>query len=201
MNVPFISHFLQLLRHAGLLGIFIPMFAENIALPIPIEISYLMAVAMLRKGEHSWIVILLVLTAGHIIGSLTGYAIGKSGDRWFHRRFSKNERIRETHGKLITWYHRYGNATVFATRFIGYIRPWTSFIAGFAEFPFWPFIIWTSIGSLFFNALALYGSWLLVNVWRDYTAYHFVIVILFTFSFLAFIVYGLSKNKKPQRIA
>ncbi|MGE5404937.1 MAG: DedA family protein, partial [Candidatus Saccharibacteria bacterium] len=74
---------------------------------------------------------------------------------WGHdsvmRRFGHNESFSRASDWLTEWYDKHGSVTVFVARFIGYIRPWSSLVAGFAEIDFKSFVFWTFAGSLIFN--------------------------------------------------
>lgn len=191
-----IARFFQAL---GLPGIFSSVFLENIAVPLPTEIAYLVAQGFVAKGRHSYPVVLSVLTAGHLCGSLVAYRIGLWGDSVVSRRLKQNKRVVEVHEKLIRWYAAYGYATVFVTRFVGYVRPWSSFVAGFAEVDLWPFILLTGLGSLIYNVVVLYLTQVLIGAWRNYAGYHFVICAGLFLLFFGFMIYQLARLRWKDR--
>jgi len=188
-------------REYGLPGIFLSMFIENMGIPLPTELGYLAAIWMIDRGQHSVAVVLVVLTAGHLCGSTLAYVIGHRGDSWLRRRFTGHSRLAQVHTRLVAWYGRYGPVTVFATRFIGYVRPWSSFVAGFAGFRLAPFVMLTTVGSFLFNVIALYASWGLVFLWRKYVASQLLLAIVVTVCFLGFVIYeivgGLRRKPEP----
>lgn len=178
------------LRHLSLAGAFASMFIENIGIPFPTEFGYLAAVNLLTHHRDALWFILTVLTAGSVLGSAIAYVVGRRGTDWLISRFNsprQRHRLEAIHTKIIRWYERYGIWTVLATRFIGYVRPWSSFVAGAAKFPFWPFIGLTTLGSLVFNALALIFSHVLLQIWYQYAQWHVVIAIVLLISFFPFL--------------
>lgn len=177
----------------GLVGAFLSMFIENIGIPLPTEIGYLIGQDNVNRGQHSFIFVLILLTIGHIIGSLISYSLGRWGDKAVTKRLQSGHKIKQIHLKLRAWYTKYGDVTIFATRFIGYIRPWSSFVAGFAGVEIWPFIIWTALGSLIFNALNLYLSSIFLFIWRRYAHLHFWLLVIGFVCFFALIIYEVIK--------
>lgn len=164
-----------LFRSWGLWGIFVSMFIENVAIPLPIEIGYLTALQMIDAGQHSYWFMLAFLTFGHLAGAVTAYGIGKHGGEWLERTFSKRTQFHDVRQKIARWYARFGDVTAFLVRFNGYVRLFSSYVAGIAEYPFLRFLMYTAAGSLAFNVLALALSRALVLAWQRYAALHALI--------------------------
>lgn len=184
------------LEHFGLFGAFLSMFVENIGIPFPTEFGYLIGSGLLITHKASLAVILLVLTAGHITGAIVAYFAGYHGSSWLLRRFKHSIKLRDTHTKVVKWYEQYGILTVLGTRFVGYVRPWSSFVAGSARFPFWPFVGLTLVGSFIFNIIALFASRTLIDIWNKYAQFHILIVLLMLLSFFGVIIYELIFQRK-----
>lgn len=182
-------------KSLGLSGAFLSMALENLGVPLPTEIGYLIGQNLINIEKSSYLVVLLVLTLGHIAGSLISYKIGRLGDNFVSKRLRQNYRVIEISSKLKSWYKRYGNATVFLARFVGYVRPWSSFIAGFAGVAFLPFLFWTALGSLIFNIFALYFSQIFIFIWRRYTTYHFIFALLSLLLFFGLFIYEFVRQK------
>lgn len=184
------------LEHFGLFGAFLSMFVENIGIPFPTEFGYLIGSGLLITHKASLGVILLVLTAGHLTGAIVAYFAGYHGSSWLLRRFKHSTKLRDTHTKVVKWYEQYGILTVLGTRFVGYVRPWSSFVAGSARFPFWPFVGLTLIGSFIFNVIALFASRAIIAIWNNYAQFHVLIVLLMLLSFFGVIIYELIFQRK-----
>jgi membrane protein DedA with SNARE-associated domain len=130
------------------------MLIENIGIPFPIEAGYLVAAALIKQGA-SYPLMLGLLTAGHLLGSIAAFGLGWWGEGWLTKRLQHKRRFLEVSESLHKWYKRYGSITIFATRFIGYVRPWSSLAAGFAQMRWLPFLLWTFAGTLLFNVIVL----------------------------------------------
>lgn len=177
----------------GLSGAFLSMMVENIGIPLPTEIGYLIAQDAIERSTHSYLFILFVLTLGHLVGALISYGLGRWGGIAITTRLKRNKKIAEVHDKLEEWYQKYGSLTIFITRFVGYVRPWSSIVAGFAGVKFWPFLIWTTIGSIIFNVFGLYFSSIFILIWRRYEVYHFVFIVFLTVMFFGVFFYEIIK--------
>jgi len=190
----FVYSIVHLLQNMGLFGAFLSMFIENLGVPLPTEIGYLIGQDLINTAKSNYFVVLLILTLGHVLGATISYFIGKAGDGFVAKRLHKSSRIMQVQEVLAKWYAKYGTVTVLITRFVGYVRPWSSFVAGFAKVPFKPFLLWTTVGSLFFNIIALYFSKIIILIWRKYADWHFWILIVLGCLFFAYFIYILSKT-------
>ncbi len=178
----------------GLISVFLIMFIENMGLPFPTEIGFLIAQSQIQSGAIGYFTAILVITAGQVCGATVGYSIGRFGDRKLSRIFKHNSRLLTTQEKLVKWYQRWGSVTVFATRLIGYVRPWSSLVAGFSRQPFAPFLIWTMLGSLIFSSVSLVFTKYLVLFWRQHPQFRLEIVIVILVLFFGAVTVSLIKS-------
>ncbi|HOX41662.1 MAG TPA: DedA family protein [bacterium] len=176
-------------KDLGIWGAFLSMMIENMGIPLPTEIGYLIGQDLIQRQVHSYPLVLAILTIGHVLGSVISFMAGRVGDNFVIERLKRNGRVQETHDKLESWYQKYGNLTVFLTRFVGYVRPWSSFVAGFAGVKFWQFFLWTTLGSLIFNIICLYFSGVFILIWRKYAVYHVALISIMAILFFAVIIY------------
>ncbi len=109
-----------------------------------------------------------ILTAAHLVGSIIAFGLGWWGESWLTRHLQKRPRFIKVSQAIHKWYAKHGKATVFATRFIGYVRPWSSLVAGFAHINFLSFVFYTLTGSLIFNIIVIAFSRYLLNLWYQY---------------------------------
>lgn len=191
-----IFHFLKSLSVSGA---FLSMFIENIGVPLPTEIGYLIAQDLIARGVYSYSSMLFILTLGHVLGAIVSFAIGRYGDSYLRTKLQKNKKVTEVHEKLEAWYEKNGDLTVFLTRFVGYVRPWSSFVAGLAKVDFWPFLLWTTLGSFLFNIITLYFTSIFFSVWRQSSVYHYVIIVLFFLLFFGVAIYHFIKYLNSLR--
>lgn len=180
-----------LLRSWGMGGIFASMFIENIAIPLPIEIGYITALQMIDAGQYGYWFMLAFLTLGQVAGAIGAYGVGKYAGEWLERRFSRRTQFHDVRTKVADWYTRFGDATAFLVRFNGYLRLFSSYVAGIAQYSFRRFVFWTAVGSLLFNIGALALSRILVMAWQRYAVWHVLIGTVLTVSFFGGIVLAL----------
>ncbi|MCX6808044.1 MAG: DedA family protein [Candidatus Berkelbacteria bacterium] len=191
-----VFHFLA---HLGIWGAMISMIIENLGIPFPTEVGYLIAQNIINLQKLDYFVVLIILTLGHVIGAVISYRIGKFGDSKITKQIWKGPKIKAVHEKLTVWYQKYGTLTVFLTRFVGYVRPWSSLVAGFANVPFWPFLIWTAIGSFLFNIIVLYFTDIFLSIWRHYTGLHFLLVVCGLILFFGLVIYKIIEKWYKKR--
>jgi len=173
----------------GLPGIYFSMLIENIGIPFPTEGFYLLAQNFITTGRHSYLLINIILTAGHMSGAVIAYFIGRKSEGYLMTKLKHNQGFIETHDKIQKWFKKYGNIAIFATRLTGYVRPWSSLVIGFAEVPFKTFFLWALLGTIIFNVITLYISNILLDFWVKYSSYQFIFIIVSILIFLIIFVY------------
>jgi len=192
--IMWVFHYFQSL---GTTGVFLSMFIENIGIPLPTEIGYVIAQSLINNASQTFVYILFIVTMGHILGSLISYWIGRWGGNLTKKLF-KISKVEQTREKLVLWYKRYGNLTVFLTRFVGYVRPWSSYVAGFSDVPFWPFLAWTSLGSLIFNIGILMFSKSVIIIWDRFAWLHLIIIIIAFICFFGILLFELFRYLRKK---
>jgi len=158
----------------GLLAIFVLMLLESACVPIPSEVTMLFAGALTATafaGEGSelgfWAVV-IVGTAGNLIGSWLAYWAGDYGGRPLIDRFGRYLLIRPHEvDKAHAWFEHRGEVTVFVSRLLPVVRTFISLPAGVAEMPFVRFTFYTVLGCLPW-CLAL--TWLGATLGENWTA-------------------------------
>ena len=158
----------------GLLAIFVLMLLESACVPIPSEVTMLFGGALTATafaGEGSelgfWAVV-IVGTAGNLIGSWLAYWAGDYGGRPLIDRFGRYLLIRPHEvDKAHAWFEHRGEVTVFVSRLLPVVRTFISLPAGVAEMPFVRFTFYTVLGCLPW-CLAL--TWLGATLGENWTA-------------------------------
>jgi membrane protein DedA with SNARE-associated domain len=103
---------------------------------------------VLQTGLESYIVLALAGTIGYLVGSLIGWAIGRSGGRpllerhgrWLHLSPERLDRAE-------AWFERHGGWAVFLGRLTPVVRSFISIPAGALETPVGPYTLLTFAGS------------------------------------------------------
>ncbi|MGE5417851.1 MAG: DedA family protein [Acidobacteriota bacterium] len=167
------------------LGIFLFVFIENLGIPFPTEGGYVLATLMIKAGYPYWMM-QVILLAGHMAGSILAYFLGLSSHDFVMRRFSQNQSFTRASEWLTGWYDKHGSVTVFVARFVGYIRPWSSLVAGFAEVNVNSFVFWTFSGSLIFNLAFIELNLRFLKLYQSHGIYFKILMIaLIVLSFSA----------------
>ncbi len=157
---------------------------ENIGIPFPVEFVYLYAQNLVLNSQFSLWFLATLFAFCHTFGAIISYCIGSFGNGFISKRFMKSQKMKDAKLQIEKWYGSYGSVTSFIVRFIGYVRPWSSFIAGFGKQNFLPFVLWTLLGSFGFNIIVLLFSGLILNFWNSYQWAKIVILCGFAFFFV-----------------
>lgn len=152
----------------GYVGLAALMLVECVFPPIPSEAILPFAGFAVYDGEMTFPLALAAATAGSLIGNLALYVAARRGGlavvaRHGHRVGATPERL----ARLEAWMDRWGAATVLVGRAIPLARTTVSLPAGLARYPFWRFVILTTIGSLVWNGVLIGIGWALGESWRD----------------------------------
>ncbi len=142
----------------GYSAILLAMFLENLFPPIPSEIIMPLGGFYVQQGQLHFFPVVLAGLIGTVLGAFPWYGIGrlvneekielwlKKNGKWIG--ISPNEL-----GRSRRWFSRYGTALVFWGRLVPGIRTLISVPAGIELMPIFPFIIWTTAGSLIWTLL------------------------------------------------
>lgn len=168
---PFVAHY-------GYLALFGALIIEGTGFPGPVELALLAAGLFVHEGRLSWPLVVLVATAGNLVGNLVGYAIGALGGRPLASAFMRLLHLPPLHlGRVEHWFRHYGGVTLIVSRFIGISRTPAILLAGvgkmgLASFLMWSLLadglwsaFWVGVGSLFGRHVAvLVHHWIFLPV-------------------------------------
>lgn len=167
--------FLALYDAIGYLGIGIGVALETFIPIIPSEVIVPMAgwkvsqsaadpavVERLTGAPWSFVIALLVATVGAVAGSLAGYLIGAWGGRPLLDRYGRYVHIHAAElDRADAWFARYGDWAVFVARLVPLLRALINYPAGVAHMPLGRFVLFSTLGSLPWNAALLLAGYLL----------------------------------------
>jgi membrane protein DedA with SNARE-associated domain len=190
-----------LIAKYGLFGIASSMVVENIGIPFPTEGAFLVGQQLISKGTYSFWMMYWFLTLTQVLGAVIAYWIGKGLGHLLLAKAKPDSKLVKSEKKVTEWYEKYGSTTVFATRVIGYVRPWSSIVAGMAQFPFWQFLLWTLLGTMVFVYPTMQATGLLVRIWSNYPGLHIVISLGMLALFLGGVLYGVGRRAVHKRRA
>ena len=199
---------IEIMNNFGYIGVFLLITIENVFPPIPSEVILLFGGFMTTYTSMNVIGVIIASTLGSVLGAIILYYIGKILNK---ERLKKI--ITSKPGKLLRlkpedidkadeWFDTKGNKTVFFCRFIPVIRSLISIPAGMSEMPMKKFLIYTTLGSLIWNAALTIAGSIVGENWTSILEimdnYSHIIVILLTIIFVIAIIIFYSKRRKSN---
>ncbi len=153
--------------NAGYWLVFLFMVIESSFLPFPSEVVVPAAYLAVTKGDMNIFLIVLVATAGAVVGALINYFLSVWLGRPIVYAFA-NSRIghaclidREKVDKAERYFDEHGAVSTFIGRLIPAVRQLISIPAGLARMNIGKFVIFTALGAGVWNCiLAGLGYWL-----------------------------------------
>jgi membrane protein DedA with SNARE-associated domain len=186
----FISEILKYVSQYGYISIGSAMFLDSANIPIPSEITLPYGGYLASISKLNLISIILVSTIATILGSILNYYLGFWGGRPLLEKHGRKLFLSKKDFEIgMHWFEKYGNWAVFLGRFIPGVRTFISFPAGVAKIKMWPFIIFTSLGSLIWCSVLTYIGFVLGDHWESIESFfgEFHMVIIAAFVILAFL--------------
>lgn len=157
---------IETIAKGGYLGIFFLMALENVFPPVPSEVIMGIGGVLVARGEMEFWPLLLIATAGTVLGNYFWYWLGN----WYgYKRLAP---FIDRHGRWLTmewedveraivFFQKHGDWVIFFLRFSPGLRTIISLPAGLAHMPIWRFLFFTFLGSIIWNAaLIMSGKWL-----------------------------------------
>ncbi len=167
-----LSFIQQVYQSIGWPGVVFLMAIESACIPLPSEIIMPLAGWMLIKEAGQGPAFILVAAAagglGNTLGSILTYWVGLAGGRRFLEKYGKYVLISHHDLELAdTWFNKYGQRAAFISRLLPVVRTFISLPAGVARTPFWPFTLYTFLGSFLWSGALAYGGYLLGQHWEQ----------------------------------
>lgn len=162
----------HLIRHYGILAVFVAMILESACIPLPSELIMTYAGFQAFLGNMNFTEAVIAGVAGNLIGSLLAYYVGSYGGRTFLHRYGKYVLFSEKHfASAERWFARYGAITVLVSRLLPAIRTFISLPAGIAKMNRFTFVIFTVIGSIPWVYLLTEAGYALGQHWDAISGY------------------------------
>lgn len=137
-------------------GLFLIALGAATLLPLQSE---LVLAGLLAAGEHSTVTLLIVASAGNILGSCINWWLGRYIEHFRDRRWFpvKTEALE----KASSWYHRFGRWSLLMS-WAPIIGDPLTLIAGVLREPWWSFLILVSIAKVarYLTIAGITLSWL-----------------------------------------
>ena len=179
-----------LVEQFGYWGVFFLIAIENVFPPIPSEVILTFSGFLTYSTNLTVFGVVLVSTAGSVIGAVILYGIGLLLD------VERLEKIIDKYGKVLrltkediykadAWFDKYGIWTVLFCRVIPLVRSLISIPAGMSNMNFGLFLLFTTIGTLVWNTI-------LVNVGASVGSnWHQIVEYMDVFSNVVYVILGL----------
>jgi membrane protein DedA with SNARE-associated domain len=152
----------------GYPGVFLLVTLESTLVPIPSELVFPFAGYFASKGIFSLPVLLVINSAGALLGSGIGYWIGAAGGKPFLLKYGKWFLIRRHDiEKTEKWFANHGKATIFIARLVPVIRHIISLPAGVARMPLKDFFLQTFLGSTIWGSFLILLGYYLGEHWEE----------------------------------
>ncbi len=154
---------------------FLVMF-ENVFPPIPSEVVLALAGFVASRGDASLLGMIVASTVGSLLGAYILYGVGAvvGAERLqaLVRRYGWWVRITETDLETAhRWFDRWSTTAVLIGRCVPLVRSLISIPAGVARMPFLSFTLYTTAGSLVWNAIFVTAGYLLGERWETVLGY------------------------------
>jgi membrane-associated protein len=137
------------LSQYGLPVLFAVIMIAAVGIPLPISMMLVAAGSFVELGEMKLWQVIVVASAGAVIGDQIGYALG----RWGGHRVVARIRLRGNGATKIAqaeaFAKRWGAAGIFLTRWlITPLGPWLNLTSGMAAYPWTRFFLWDVLGEV-----------------------------------------------------
>ena len=147
MNI--LDTLLQLFKSYGYWIVFFGVMLENAGLPVPGETILLAAGFFASDGDFSVPMVMLIATAGAVLGDNCGYWIGHRVGRGVLMKYGRFMLLTETRFRSMEHYFaRHGDKTVLVARFITGFRVFTALFAGASHMRWRTFFIFNVLGAI-----------------------------------------------------
>jgi membrane protein DedA with SNARE-associated domain len=200
-----VEHFTSWIYSGGYFGVAILMTLESMVAPVPSEAVMPFAGFLIYEHKFTFLGVIFFSTVGSIVGSLISYYAGAWGGRPFVKRYGRYLLLDLHHLDLTErFFARYGDKTIFISRFIPVVRHLISIPAGVGRMKLGKFCIYTIIGAAIWNSfLAILGYYLRNNwtVVRKYSEVVDIVVVGLMLIAIIFLVYQYLKRSKRARQA
>ena len=174
--IGYITHFIAI---GGYPMVLLLMLLESMVFPVPSEAVMPFAGFLVVNGSFSLWTVLLVSTIGSLIGSLLSYAIGAYGGRLALEKWGKYLLLNHHHLESTeAFFQKYGERTIFISRFIPIVRHLISVPAGIGRMNLLKFSLYTVLGAALWNGFLLYVGTVLGRNWGVLSTYmHYVDIV------------------------
>ncbi|MBW4960836.1 YqaA family protein [Sulfitobacter sp. CW3] len=125
----------------GYFGLFSAAFIAATFLPMQSEA---LLVALMLGNQHTLVILLLVATAGNVLGSVVNWVLGRVALQLKHKRWFPANDAQLARAEI--WYHRYGRWSLLVSWF-PVVGDALTIMAGVLREPLWSFVAIVTVGK------------------------------------------------------
>lgn len=163
----------EVMRTLGAPGVGLATALETVFPPVPSEVVLPLAGYTASQGHYGLVAAIVCATVGSLVGALVLYLLGAL---WGAERLCATaERIPLLHAsdveRAIGWFRRHGRSAIFLGRLVPGVRSFISIPAGIDRMPMAQFVLYTTAGSLVWNAALIVAGYELGAQWHRVEGY------------------------------
>ena len=197
-------YIIALIQSTKYVGIFVLMAAESALIPIPSEITMPFSGFLASRGDLSLIAVIIVGTFANLIGSYIAYYIGFALEETVLLKLIKKYGkfiLISTHEyeKANSWFKKYGDKIIFASRLLPGVRTVISLPAGAFRMDIKKFTAYTVSGCLIWTSILAYIGFKLGENWQSLEKYYRKFEILVLVAIAALVIVYVYKHLKSSK--
>lgn len=196
------SLLLNAISEYGYLGMFLAMILEAVIIVIPSELILATGGILASQRIFSFWGALLTGVIGSVFCAVIIYLMGYFGGRPFIDKYGKYFFMKkEDIEKAEAWFQKYGMLASFIGRNFPIVRTFISLPIGMMRLNFWPFVLYTTLGSIPWTFAFVYVGYSLGNNWvilQEYTSRLKVPIYILLFLLVVHYIYRKIKGKNKQ---
>jgi membrane protein DedA with SNARE-associated domain len=139
----------HLVETYGLGLLFVLVMLESAGIPLPGETALITAAFLASKGKLNIVEVIVVASAGAIVGDNGGYWVGR---HWGRRILTSSKRFQRLSERILPpserFFARHGDKTVFIGRFLPVLRFTAAWMAGVSHMRWWRFLVFNAAGGI-----------------------------------------------------
>ncbi len=151
-----VSPLLDFVRAHGFWAILLLMTAESACVPVPSEPVMILGGYLVFIGALPFSAVVVAGTAGNLLGSLIAYWAGIRSEEAIYSRYAHTPLVGHKLKVAEKWFSKYGEPAVFFARLLPLVRTFISLPAGVSHMGLARFVVYTSVGSIIWNAALTY---------------------------------------------
>ena len=196
------SLLLNAISEYGYFGMFLAMILEAVIIVIPSELILATGGILASQRIFSFWGALLTGVIGSVFCAVIIYLMGYFGGRPFIDKYGKYFFMKkEDIEKAEAWFQKYGMLASFIGRNFPIVRTFISLPIGMMRLNFWPFVLYTTLGSIPWTFAFVYVGYSLGNNWvilQEYTSRLKVPIYILLFLLVVHYIYRKIKGKNKQ---